>query len=117
MHSSFSEKDLVSNLLGFYIAVKGYSQEDVTKWCDVKSIAFSEWIWKKTNGLRKNRNWTPIFRDWRVAEGGCCDKSPQFPSQFQTIADMAKADRWREWKYGVDYKESALPLPRTILRK
>jgi hypothetical protein len=82
-------------------AVKGYSQEDVKKWCDVKNIAFSEWIWKKTNGLRKNRNWTPIFRDWGVAQGGCCDKSPQFPGQFQTIADMAKADRWREWKYGV----------------
>jgi len=115
MHSSFSEEDLVSNLIGFYMAVKGYSRADVNKWCDIKDVEFSEWIWKKTNGLKKNRAWTPVFKDWGVAYGGCCDKFPQFPSQFQTIADMAQLDRWRRWKPDVDYKQWNIII-RTLIR-
>jgi RHS repeat-associated protein len=115
MHSSFSEEDLVSNLIGFYMAVKGYSGADVRKWCDIKDVAFSEWLWKKTNGLKKNRAWKPVFKDWGVAYGGCCDKFPQFPSQFQTIADMAQLDRWRRWKEGVDYKPWNIII-RTLIR-
>jgi hypothetical protein len=97
------------------MAVKGYSGADVRKWCDIKDVAFSEWLWKKTNGLKKNRAWKPVFKDWGVAYGGCCDKFPQFPSQFQTIADMAQLDRWRRWKEGVDYKPWNIII-RTLIR-
>jgi hypothetical protein len=30
MHSSFSEEDLVSNLIGFYKALRGYTNNDVS---------------------------------------------------------------------------------------
>jgi RHS repeat-associated protein len=103
MHSSFSEEDLVSNLIGFYKAVRGYSNDDVKKWCKVSTIEFSEWIWDKTGGTKKNRNWTPVFHDSGAVNGGCCDDPPSWPSQFQAIRETPKGNLWRDWVFPTDY--------------
>jgi RHS repeat-associated protein len=117
MHSSFSEEDLVSNLIGFYRAVKGYARADIESWCAViKDEAENYKVWDKTGGTKKNRSWTPVFH-----QSDCCG-NPRWPSQFQAIHPAAKGARprplsiyepvplseppqplWRDWTPYVDY--------------
>ncbi len=90
MHSSFSEEDLVSNLIGFYRAVKGYSRNDVERLCKVVyDVGRNLRIWDKTGGTQqKNRTWKPVFHELGKdldMETGCCYGKGQFPKEFDSI--------------------------------
>ena len=87
-NSSFAEGDLVSNLLGFYMAVKGYTKEQIYEWCDVRSKTESEHQWKLQGGLGKNYFWTPMLHDYCPV----CPGGSRFPERFREIKPVQDAD-------------------------
>jgi RHS repeat-associated protein len=107
-HSSFSEEDLVSNLIGFYRAVKGYSESDIDTWCKViRDKQVNHKIWQ--NGGKpeyKNYSWMPVFHQQAAKKQGCCPDMAWFPQQFMVITPMRKGFLWRDWLRGID---DALP--------
>ena len=97
--SSFSEEDLVSDLLGFYRAAHGYSVADIKRLCRVFNPEGSKWAWDKLTATGwkpgKNYTWQPILYDIpetpipgnvppSSGSGTCCQNS-SFPSEFQQI--------------------------------
>ncbi|MFS0518431.1 DUF4157 domain-containing protein [Nostoc sp. UIC 10607] len=72
--SSFSEEDLPSNLIGFYRAAYGYSQDDVRQICDAWDAARSLQAYKGY-AFRQNRTFRPLS----LPLGG------SWPAQFSTI--------------------------------
>jgi RHS repeat-associated protein len=115
MHSSFSEEDLVSNLIGFYIAVKGYSRSDVESWCKVvKSPQTNHKIWRSGGAPGSNRNWTPVFHSNATRKASCCKGKPQWPSQFGVIKAAPKGILYRDWiPRGDDLRRGRNPAPST----
>ena len=103
MHSKFSEEDLPSNLISFYKALRGYTNDDVKRFCKPVSDTDAEIIWDRAKGMHENRNWHPIYRDWGRKHGGCCASEPKWPRQFDTVREAPKGDLWRDWKFRTDY--------------
>jgi RHS repeat-associated protein len=103
MHSSFSEEDLPSNLIGFYKALRGYTNDDVKRWCKPLSVQEAELIWDRANGMYQRRNWDPRIHDWGKRYGDCCADFPKWPWQFETIREAPKGNLWRDWKFRTDY--------------
>ena len=93
--SSFSEEDLVSNLLGFYSVVRPHI--DVMKLCGEVSPEASLAVWDASDGLGKNKTTQPVFH--ACAE---CKQAPSFPQQLQQIQPARKGKRggnlWRDWQ-------------------
>ncbi len=63
-HSSFSNEDLPSNLIGFYMAAMGNKKSDVrkevTRLCDVKNFEFSKMMFELYDGRwKKNLTFIP----------------------------------------------------------
>lgn len=84
--SSFSEEDLVSNLVGFYRAVKGETY-DWRNWCKPVSKDASIAVWDKygPTGNTKNKFFTPNFHSCDE-----CTATPTFPYVYNEIVGMAK---------------------------
>ncbi len=84
--SSFSEEDLVSNLVGFYYAVKGLRWQDQ---CGIVSREASEKIWNTDGavGLAKNKNnsFSPKFHQCDE-----CTGIPTFPHFYTSIQPIEK---------------------------
>jgi hypothetical protein len=84
--SSFSEEDLVSNLIGFYRVVE--PSVDYLKLCRPVSRDASEEVWDTSGGVsRKNRQFMPLFHRCKT-----CLKQPEFPRQLQTISAAKKGE-------------------------
>jgi len=100
--SGFSGEDLVSNLLGFYRAVKGYTKDQILALCKPLSKEGSLKIWDANGGIPKSRNWKPVFYN----DFGCCKDKPQWPKEFDSIQEWPKAHlwKWRDWEAGTDHK-------------
>lgn len=83
--SSFSEEDLVSDLVGFYKVVKDYDWRTL---CKPVSREAAEAVWKKFGavGSHKNNTFSPNFYS--------CDdcSSSVFPAQYQSISDIGKGE-------------------------
>jgi RHS repeat-associated protein len=102
--SSFSEEDLVSNLLGFYRAAHGYSVPDIKRLCDVWDPKGSKWVWDRLSATGwkpgKNNTWKPILYDILktpiagnvppISGPGTCCPNSSFPSEFQSIQPATK---------------------------
>jgi len=86
--SSFSQEDLVSNLLGFYSIVE--PSISYLELCHPVGIDASEVVWDQYGGVsRKNRSFSPIFQPCRE-----CREHPVFPSQLQMITAARKGDKF-----------------------
>lgn len=94
--SGFSEEDLPSDLIGFYRAVKGYSESDIKTYCKTISKEASKKIWKKSGGLGKNKTWSPVYHECE-----CDNKKPCWPDELNTIKPLkpqARSDNALYWK-------------------
>lgn len=93
--SSFSEEDLVSNLLGFYAVVR--PGLDIMKLCEPVSAEASFKVWDAAGGLGKNKTIEPVFHPCDE-----CTHEPKFPAAFRQIAPVPKGkaggNLWRDWQ-------------------
>ena len=109
-HSSFSEGDLVSNLIAFYMKDGLVTEEQLFRTpqpngqiglCGVLDGAKSAEVLRMQGGaLGKSRSWTPIFR--KTPPDACCGK-PRFPKELQTLkaepkGEFSKGGLWRDWR-------------------
>ena len=95
--SGYSQDDLVSNLLGFYIAVGDLSKSQAIALSHPVSRETAEAIWKKEGsvGSNKNTEFKPDFADATARMQGdgkdqkpvddCAGQPKKFPKEFQTI--------------------------------
>lgn len=95
-NSGFSAEDLVSNLLGFYNAFRGYSQDRQRAICGEVSVAESLRIWDEhlPHGLGaiKNRSLRPILFPTREGSTGRGDTD--FPAEFTPIRPSPNGQDW-----------------------
>lgn len=102
--SSFSQEDLVSNLLGFYRTFRGVTFAQIETWCDVLTVNESKEVWRANRDefdhLGRSQNWDPVFEDDTC---GYCSSSPSFPSQF----DITPAPE------GTNWRKRRIPIPGT----
>ena len=96
--SGFSQEDLVSNLIGFYIAVGEVTKEEAIRLAHPVSRATAEAIWNQQGavGGNKNRTFHPQFLEGSaqtVLGDECAGQSKQFPAQFQRI-QPAQEGQW-----------------------
>jgi RHS repeat-associated protein len=99
--SSFSEEDLVSNLIGFYRAVEGYSKEHIRSLCRALGPNISEDILENYE-FKKNENWEPRIVDILGFESesarctfvGCYDG--KFPNALKVIEEGQAKELWSQ---------------------
>lgn len=93
--SGYSEEDLISNLLGFYRAVRPGT--DYLRLCGPVSADASRAVWDANGGLGTNETTQPIFHPCSECRG-----TPRFPPQLQQIRPAPKGQRggnlWRNWQ-------------------
>lgn len=100
--SGYSQEDLVSNLIGFYIAVGEVNRLNILKKCHPVSdkAAFSIWDRDGAVGKNKNTDWKPKYADdvYIETDTQCkveCAKQPKlFPNELQTIKPATKKGLW-----------------------
>ena len=86
LSSGFSQEDLVSNLIGFYSAVRGLGEAHVQQLCQFTSKKASLEVWDNSIkdgkiGDVKNKDYTkPNF--YQCSE---CKSTPQFPHVLKSI--------------------------------
>lgn len=90
--SSFSQEDLVSNLIGFYAAARDVGIEClIRKHCgNILSKEEAEAVWDETGGVgvNKNRNWEMLIQRCSTCQTACPGER-RFPSEFGTIRPAA----------------------------
>lgn len=59
-NSSFSQEDLPSNLVGFYMAARGYTREQVGRFCAAMSAEDSVNEYKRNHDFKQNRSFAPV---------------------------------------------------------
>lgn len=98
--SSFSQEDLVSNLLSFYDAVEKIHWQDR---CGIVSRKASMSVWDNNGaiGAQQNKNYGFIPKYERCNE---CPGNPVFPDAYQRIYPISKGI----WRY--DFNPNASPL-------
>jgi len=103
-NSGFSAEDLVSNLLGFYIAIGEYSKEKVTELCHPVSIDTSLEIWDRDGSIEnlKNKKFSPelsnnttnsnkiFYTENSCSIDACHSQKNVFPSEFKKIKPATK---------------------------
>jgi hypothetical protein len=93
--SSFSEEDLVSDLIGFYVAVRPGT--DPLALCNPVSKAASLAVWDTYGsvGSNKNHTFSPVFHPCDECKG-----AGRFPAAFQQIVPATKGTLFRDWSLG-----------------
>ncbi|WP_437719051.1 hypothetical protein WMF45_23135 [Sorangium sp. So ce448] len=90
--SSFSEEDLVSDLIGFYVAVRpGIRPLDLCRGVS-RRASLAVWDTYGSVGSHKNRSFSPVFHPCDECRG-----PSRFPPTFQQIVPAAKGDLFRDW--------------------
>jgi hypothetical protein len=92
--SSFSEEDLVSDLIGFYVAVRPGT--DARALCKTVSKEASLAVWDTFGsvGSHKNHTFSPVFHPCDECKG-----AGRFPTAFQQIVPAAKGPLFRDWTW------------------
>ncbi|MFC7516209.1 hypothetical protein ACFQUU_14445 [Herbaspirillum sp. GCM10030257] len=105
-NSGYSEEDLVSNLVGFYIEVLGVNWVSACKPVSQKA-AQAVWDGYGSVGSHKNRAFKPNLYPCEECKGIHRIVTPTFPSIFQSIQPARK---------GKDYNEAGkdMPLPKHL---
>lgn len=90
--SGYSQEDLVSNLIGFYIAINEVSRLNILKKCHPVSDKAALLIWGKDGAVGKNKNtsWNPRYANG-VPE--CANQPKNFPKELQRIKPATKG-KW-----------------------
>lgn len=92
--SGYSEEDLVSNLIGFYLVVRpGVRYLDL---CQEVSKKASLKVWDKFGavGSNKNTNFSPVFHECDECKGA----RMQFPSSLEVIRPAQRGALYRDWR-------------------
>ncbi len=77
--SSFAQEDLPSNLIAFYMAVRGFSRQDVTSFCGGLDVSGSVAEFQRNHDFVRNFSFTPI------------GATGPWPTELSTINDSAAA--------------------------
>ncbi len=93
--SGFSQEDLVSNLIGFYVAIGEISKQEALDKCHQvpTNDALKIWDVNGSVGSNKNKTFTPQLAPFtginddvrRMCRDACQGQSGKFPSVFQSI--------------------------------
>ena len=104
--SSFSEEDLVSDLIGFYVAVR--PGIDVLALCNPVSKDASLKVWDTYGsvGSNKNHTFTPRFHPCDECRG-----PTRFPAAFQQIVPAPKGPLFRDWTWAPAPTALGMPDP------
>lgn len=104
--SSFSEEDLVSDLIGFYVAVR--PGIDVRALCNPVSRQASLDVWDRWGsvGSHKNESFTPNFHPCDECRG-----AGRFPAAFQQITPATKGTLFRDWTWAPAPTAFGVPDP------
>ncbi|OMH31857.1 hypothetical protein BGP75_16205 [Motiliproteus sp. MSK22-1] len=105
--SGFSQEDLISNLIGFYIGIGEIEKITALKLCHPVSAktAFKVWDNDGAVGKIKNRQWKPKYASttYRVDSKRCLDEcsitKQEFPIEFQKIQPAQKGVWYKERTY------------------
>lgn len=90
--SSFSEEDLVSDLIGFYVAVRPWIKPlDLCKPVS-KDASLKVWDTYGSVGSNKNHTFSPVFHPCDECKG-----ASKFPAAFQQIVPAIKGSLFRDW--------------------
>lgn len=101
-NSGFSAEDLVSDLLGFYIAISEYSKESVLKLCHPVTKQTSLKIWDRDGAIGdiKNKTFEPAFSSDTsnpyntdkacYVNDNCTGEKKEFPTEFKKITPATK---------------------------
>ena len=95
--SSFSGEDLVSNLIGFYLAVRpklGSLQHFVEKLCGKVSVRAALAVWDAYGSVGKNKNHTFKPEFFQCKE---CTGAPKFPAALEQIQPAQKGQWFWDW--------------------
>jgi len=96
--SSFSEEDLPSNIISFYMAVEGYSEEQIRTWCKVLDKSTSLKIFAQYE-FRQHKSFEPRLADISITDNrGCliCQGDRRWPSQLSSIrSEPSGQGKWR----------------------
>lgn len=105
-NSGYSEEDLVSNLIGFYVEVLGI---DWAAPCKPVSIKASQSIWDEDGsvGLRKNRGFKPNFHSCEECSSKHGVTAPIFPQIFNSIQPAIKGKQFGD-------ADKGMPVPRHL---
>lgn len=102
--SGYSQEDLVSNLIGFTIAVGLVSKAEAIAACRPVSQATAERIWQSQGpvGANKNRRFEPVLLDSsyddplrRICGDDCAGAPRQFPAVFRQIRPARAGQEYR----------------------
>jgi hypothetical protein len=92
--SGYSAEDLVSNLIGFYIAVGAIAKNDAIAACHPVSKETAERIWRNNGPVGSNKNFTfepHLFDSWysdplaSMCRDDCAPTERRFPAVFSSI--------------------------------
>lgn len=98
--SGFSQEDLVSNLIGFHIAVGTVTKSQVLAMAKPvsKTTALSIWDRNGSVGSNKNRGFKPLFSPdtWAITDKACVDECagivPRAPEFLSSITPAKKGE-------------------------
>lgn len=98
--SSYSEEDLLSDLIGFYKAVR--PGIDYVALCKPVSVEASLEVWERYGAVGKNKN-----REFRPVHHPCreCLGKPSFPASLEQIAPAKKGTLFRDWTVHRNYDD------------
>lgn len=104
LDSGFSNEDLVSNLVGFYVGIEDISAIDAVNLCHPVDKDTAEMVWKKYGsvGSRKHNSIFPDLSEntayndetRQQCRDDCIGQPRKFPAEFQTVSLAT---------HGVDY--------------
>ena len=103
--SGYSQEDLVSNLIGFHIAVGTVSKREALRLAHPvdRETAKAVWIAHGSVGSNPNETFDPVLRDTyriddadRMCTDACVGQPRQFPSQFRSVRPAPEGADWRK---------------------
>ena len=112
--SGFSEEDITSDFLAFYMGVRKFSKSDIMDICQVLSPWASRRVYDETGGLEyyepawEHNHWVPQLHhlDSSTAACACADTKREWPDEFDVIpratkgattGPTAQETMWRDW--------------------
>lgn len=102
--SGYSQEDLVSNLIGFYIGIGEIEKLAALQLCHPTSDKTAYKIWDSEGAVGKNKNteWKPMFAratdriDTMQCRDECALVNKKFPAEFTRIKPSLKGTWFRE---------------------
>lgn len=107
--SGFSQEDLVSNLLSFYIGIGDYTLPQVLALCKKVSTEAALAIWDREGNVEEKKD--KAFRPAFAKEPGeeCAGSDRAFPKAFSRVQPAIKGGNFRDFPGMAD-----IPYPRAI---